>query len=287
MRRLALACLLLFCLLPARATDCPQHFAFGQPPVLVKASLEDRTRELCFRAFAVLHSGVSRTPLWAAEHLVRANLEAARALVRRDAFHAEKRLPADERAKLSDFVRSGLERGHLAPNADFGDPESQAESFSLANIVPQDHASNVGLWAGIESAVRQLAIAEGELYVVTGPAFVGGEIGSLKGRVLIPTHLWKAVYSPKRQQAGVYLVTNDDTKSYSALSLADLERLVGIRALPALPQGLRDTAMELPRPRSQHGPRKKKGATTPEPEEFSLGDAARRALGRLLRSLSK
>ena len=53
----SLARLLLFCLLPARAADCPQHFAFGQPPVLAKASLEARTRELCFRAFAVLHSG--------------------------------------------------------------------------------------------------------------------------------------------------------------------------------------------------------------------------------------
>lgn len=40
-----------------------------------------------------MHSGVTRGPLWSAEHLVRANVEAARELVRRDSFHAEDALP--------------------------------------------------------------------------------------------------------------------------------------------------------------------------------------------------
>ena len=203
MRRLALFFLILSsCAFPVRASDCPGHYAGGQAPVIVKASLKPHAQEVCFQAFGVMHSGVSRGPLWSAEHLVRANVEDAETLPRKDSFHAEPRLPRDERAELADYTRSGFDRGHMSPNGDMPDWTAQGESFSLANMVPQIHANNAGIWAGIEAAVRRLAIQEGEVYVVTGPAFIGSEIGSLKNRVLIPTHLWKVVYSPRRQQAG-------------------------------------------------------------------------------------
>ena len=59
------------------ATDCPEHYAGGKPPTIFKASLKPRTQELCFTAFAVMHSGVSRGPLWSAEHLLRGEVDAA------------------------------------------------------------------------------------------------------------------------------------------------------------------------------------------------------------------
>jgi len=58
----------------------------------------------------------------------------------------------------------------MSPNADFATRSAQAESFSLANMVPQVHANNAGIWAGIEGVTRQLALQEGELYVVSGGA---------------------------------------------------------------------------------------------------------------------
>ena len=64
--------------------------------------------------------------------------------------------------------------------------------------------------------------------------------------MLALTHGWKVVDSPKRQQAGVYLVANDDTKTYSALSVTDLEQLVGLQTLPGMPRRVRDTTVELP-----------------------------------------
>ena len=45
-----------------------------------------------------------------------------------------------------------------------------------------------------------MALDEGEVYVVTGPAFLGAELQSLKGRVLVPTHIFKAVYMPVAQR---------------------------------------------------------------------------------------
>ena len=141
----------------AAPTGCPQFFPHGNAPDLVNPKLLPKTRKICYSAFAVLHSGITRTPLWAAEHLTRKGLDAAVATERKDTFHEEPRLPPDERADLDDYARSGFDRGHLAPAADMPDEQAQHESFSLANMIPQDPQSNRGLWSGIESAVRGLA----------------------------------------------------------------------------------------------------------------------------------
>ncbi|MDD2729536.1 DNA/RNA non-specific endonuclease [Malikia sp.] len=267
----------------AAGTDCPQHFADGQPPQLVNAKLKPRTQELCFEAFAVLHSGVSRTPVYAAEHLTRKNLQAAKELSRKDSFHAEDRLPERDRAELSDYARSGYDRGHMAPNADMPTRKAQGESFSLANMVPQIHENNAGVWAGIEAAARQLASDEGELYVISGPAFVGQDIQQV-GRVLVPTHVWKVLYSPKQQRAGAYLVSNDKTKDYSVLSIAELQKLAGINPLPALPQQAREQAMNLPKPQGNRGGGDKK-ADGKAPEEGSMLDGLLRLLLELFKGI--
>ena len=279
-----MACLAASLALPAgAATQCPAHFAAGSAPVVANPKLQSRTQEVCFEAFAVLHSGISRTPLYSAEHLTRVNLEAAQDLPRKDSFHPEAALPKQDRAELKDYARSGYDRGHMSPNADFATRSAQAESFSLANMVPQVHANNAGIWAGIEGATRQLALKEGELYVVSGPAFIGSDIKQI-GRVLVPTHVWKVLYSPKQQRAGAYVVTNDETREYSALSVADLEKMVGLQLLPGLPQKVRDAGMELPKPVSPHD-KKSKGQKGAAPEEFTLKDFSRHILDAIGRAI--
>ncbi|CAM3319157.1 DNA/RNA non-specific endonuclease [Polaromonas hydrogenivorans] len=265
------------------ATRCPEHFAAGAAPTVTNSKLKARTQEVCFEAFAVLHSGISRTPLYSAEHLTRANVEAAGELSRKDSFHPESTLPAQDRAELSDYARSGYDRGHMSPNADFATRTAQAQSFSLANMVPQVHANNAGIWAGIEGATRQLATSEGEIYVVSGPAFIGTGIKQV-GNVLVPTHIWKVLYSPKQQRAGAYIVTNDETREYSTASVSDLEKMVGISLLPGLPQQVRDGGMDLPKPSSAHGKKPKAKKGQPE-EEFTLKDFSRSILDAIGRAI--
>ena len=160
-----------------------------------------------------------------AEHLKRSNLEAAKTLSRKDSFHPESTLPSQDRAELRDYARSGYDRGHMSPNGDMLDRSAQAESFSLANMVPQVHVNNAGVWAGIEGATRQLALNEGEVYVVSGPAFIGNDLQRI-GNVLVPTHVWKVLYSPAQKKAGAYIVTNDETREYSAVSVTDLGKMI-------------------------------------------------------------
>lgn len=48
----------------AAPTSCPNHYAGGNAPDLVNAKLSAKTREVCYTGYGLLHSGVTRTPLY-------------------------------------------------------------------------------------------------------------------------------------------------------------------------------------------------------------------------------
>src|SRR5471030_2641141 len=77
----------------ASDSNCPANFAGGKAPVITKQSLLQKSHELCLHSFGVLHSGLTRTPLWSAEHLTRGRVQQAHEQVRRNAFHPERSLP--------------------------------------------------------------------------------------------------------------------------------------------------------------------------------------------------
>ncbi len=234
----------------AQGAGCPSHYLDGRAPEIRNQKLAVATRELCYGVFGVMHSGVTRTALWSAEYLQADNLEAAQGLERDNAFHAEPRLPRAQRAELSDYARSGLDRGHLAPNGDMPDRRAQRESFSLANMVPQDRDHNRHIWAPIEGAVRKMAKKEGALYVITGPAFLGSNLRKV-GNVLVPSHLYKVVYSPRQKAAAAWFVENRGDAAIQVIPVAELERIVGIELLPSLTQRQKERMLALPKIRQR------------------------------------
>ncbi len=250
LRLLPLA-LLLALSVQARAAPatCPQFFPGGQPPVLVNPKLQSRTTLLCNDAYAALASGVTHGALWSAEHPTAASLEAARGTERVNDFHPDERLPVADQAQVEDYRRSGYDRGHMTPSGDMPGAAAQDQSFSLANMVPQTPQLNRGIWEGIESAVRHLTEREGELFLVTGPAFVGQELKSIgPDGVLVPSSTWKAVYDPRTGGAGVYVCKNTRTPTCEVVSVAALVQAVGVDPFPALSPAAKATAMALPEP---------------------------------------
>lgn len=211
-------------------TGCSRFFFKGQPPVIVNPQMAGGNTSLCFRAFAVEHSPKSRTALWSAEVLTPTTVVMASRLERDDEFHPEGRLKPAERAELKDYRRSGYDRGHLAPSADMPTPESQAESFSLANMIPQIPELNRGDWADLEKTLRRQA-RQGTMYVVTGPGF-RGKAFFVGGRVMVPSHVWKAVLFPKTG-AGVYVASNSLRPQWHTMSLAEFTAAFGIDPFPA------------------------------------------------------
>ncbi|ABF13127.1 endonuclease G, mitochondrial [Cupriavidus metallidurans] len=250
-RQLTVALLLAVTAAAASAKDaaqCGNILEAGKPAASRPAA---NTKLLCYRAYAVLYSPQTRTALWSAERLTAAAADAARTLPRDSDFYEEDRLPAGERAQRRDFVRSGYDRGHLAPSGDFGDKASQAESFSLANVVPQNSTSNRRTWSHIETSTRKLARQYGAIHVVTGPAFTNAA-RMLNGRVRIPDYLWKAIYVPG-VGAAAYVVRNDATQAYSVISISELSRFTGIDPFPALAPTKRGVALDLPPPTPHPG----------------------------------
>jgi endonuclease G, mitochondrial len=242
--------------LSARAQDgeCLKQLHASTLPTLINQSLGAKSRRLCYSEFVLLHSGVARTAIWSAERLTAGRIQAASQLTRpsSSAFHAEKRLPKSERSELDDYMESGFDRGHMSPNGDMSTEGAQQESFSLANMVPQHPCHNEVMWEGIESAVRDIALSGVEVFVVTGPAFLGDNIETLDERVAIPTNIFKAIFIPSRNMAGAYWTPNDGSQKQEHVSIARLQELIGIDVFPNADVIVKRTPMALPQGTPHH-----------------------------------
>ena len=217
-------------------TACPQFFANGKPPVVAP---RPTNRALCFDAFAILHSGESKTAVFVAEKLNRASMADAHEK-RTNRFFADARLRSAERATLDDYKGSGFDRGHMAPAGDMPTAQAMAQSFSLANMVPQAPEHNRGVWKmSVEAATRKYAArATGDVYVITGPVFVPSiaqSSGIGTGQVRVPKYLFKLVYDQSKNRAWAFWQENsDETRASKPISYAELVKRTGIEFLPGL-----------------------------------------------------
>lgn len=211
--------------------QCRQLFPNQTPPP-IHFQQEMKPRALCFDGYAVLHSGVSHTPIYVVEKLNRSVLEPE--VDRTDRFYEEARLPHAERADLNDYQGSGYDRGHMAPAADMGTDQAMAQSFSLANMVPQAPQNNRKTWAKLEKDTRKYVMrAEGDVYVISGPVYDARPSTIGRNRVWVPQHLFKLVYDPNSHRAWAHWIDNtDDAKAGRPISYDELVRRTGVEFLP-------------------------------------------------------
>jgi endonuclease G len=215
-------------------SKCPEHYLGGATPVFQHEKVTARSVELCSIAFAVLHSPLSKGPLYSAEHLTAQAL--ADAPARDNAFHADPRLTHGDRAEMADYDHSGFDRGHMTPSGDAGSAEAQQETFALSNMVPQNPHNNRLPWRLLEEKIRKQTLADGELWIVTGPLFVGDTVQAIgKSKVLVPTHLFKAVYDPAKGTSVVYVVLNKDDPDMHLLTVPVFTQTYAIDPFPGLP----------------------------------------------------
>ena len=220
----------------AHASDfgsCRNEFANGNPPVVRHAETL-QPRALCFDEFAVLHSGNHHTPIYVAERLNSKRLTEAKNKQRTNRFFADARLPKSERAELNDYHGSGFDRGHMAPAGDMATDESMAQSFSLANMVPQFPVNNRRAWASIEKITRHYVMrAAGDVYVITGPVFDGKPPTIGADHVWVPQHLFKLIYDPSTHRAWAHWLDNtNEARVGKPISYEELVRRTGIEFMP-------------------------------------------------------
>ena len=69
--------------------------------------------------------------------------------------------------------------------------------------------------------------------MVTGPVFNGRNVSVINDRVMIPSHMWKAIMIPGKG-ATVYLASNTDYPIWKTMSVSDFVRFSGIDPFPGL-----------------------------------------------------
>ena len=150
-------------------------------------------------------------------------------------------------ALFSDYTRSGYDRGHLAPAADFKHSyEQMRETFYMSNISPQNREFNAGIWNDLEKLVRVWANRYEKIYVVTGPVLKPGlkTIGKVN-KVAVPQQFYKIVlYAKPPYLKGIAFLLNNEPSSIplskTVVSIDSVENLTGIDFFPLLPDDIED-----------------------------------------------
>lgn len=165
---------------------------------------------------------------------------------RRNNFNADP-LVRSGSAHRQDYRQSGFDRGHLAPAADL-DFSRQAldESFYMSNISPQHPSFNRGGWKELEEMVRQWALEEDSLWVVSGPVLQQRlkKIGI--NQVSIPAYFYKIILDSRQAELKIisFLLPNkkiDKELRYWVVPVDSVEALSGLDFFPQLPDALEDS----------------------------------------------
>ena len=157
-----------------------------------------------------------RNPAWVAEHITPESLSQNNGDRSHSTFYEEETIPAAFRAKLSDYFRSGYDRGHQVPAADAKwSQDAMNDTFSLANMCPQvGEGFNRDYWAHFEDFCRKLTRKYPSVRIVTGPLYlpkrdpadgkwkVTYEVIGNPPNVAVPTHFYKVIFAEDGKEGG-------------------------------------------------------------------------------------
>lgn len=180
------------------------------------------TMELCRAEYEVGYSTELKSPLWVGETLTAAEVKSQE--IRKNMFKADPNLPLGSKAMLSDYSKSGYDRGHMFPAGDAATDQGLAESFYLSNMVPQAKELNRGEWSQLEKNLREYAVKKQVIYIFTGPIFSSAPETIGDNRLPVPVELYKVVYEAYSNEVFTLIVPNQQITSLSPY-VSNLETL--------------------------------------------------------------
>lgn len=149
---------------------------------------------------------------------------------RQDKFAPDPLLAADTDL-ANDYIRSGFDRGHMAPAADnkCSGKKAMEESFYFSNMAPQYGQLNRGDWKTLEIETRELAKSLDSIKVWTGSVGKQKRIGS----VYVPTKCWKVIYIKKNKEYRAYIFENNQSKAdginNNRVNIKEVEKLTNFK----------------------------------------------------------
>jgi endonuclease G len=143
-----------------------------------------------------------------------------------------------------DYTRSGYDRGHLAPAADFRwNEQAMNESFYMSNMTPQIPAFNRGIWNNLEKQVRDWALEKDTLYIVTGAVLHKGLPTIGTSNVTVPERFYKVILqhnSTTNSGVGFVIPNEGSTEPLESfeVTIDSVEHITGLDFFPALPDSI-------------------------------------------------
>lgn len=199
---------------------------------------QDTTTILHHSGFSLCYAEQHKQSRWVCYYLDSARMK--KVVSRTDNFKPDP-LIQNGTATVSDYRKSGYDRGHLAPAADMAWSEiSMHESFYFSNISPQIPAFNRGVWKRLEEQVRNWVNDTTTLFITTGPV-LKDSLPCIGTGVSIPKAYYKALLSVSKSgniKSIAFILENASSTApltNFALSVDSLENLTGLDFFYALP----------------------------------------------------
>ncbi|EMR09040.1 hypothetical protein PNEG_02812 [Pneumocystis murina B123] len=192
----------------------------------------------------------TRVPSWSATELTSESLKSGKSNRKYSKFKEDETIDPKFRAKLSDYFRSGYDRGHIIAAADVRfSQDALDETFYLTNISPQvGEGFNRNYWLYYEEFSRSLTSKFESVSIINGPLYLPKEDSDGKWRVTyemignppnvaVPTHFFSIIYAKDSSDdsvaVGSFVIPNtaidDNTKlSEFIVPINAIERASGL-----------------------------------------------------------
>ncbi|NOQ35921.1 MAG: DNA/RNA non-specific endonuclease [Methylococcaceae bacterium] len=215
----------------------PAHSFQGVPQAQSWLTPSTFTRNFRSDAFLVGYSDMRGNPLWVS-YKIKPVPKNAKRLKRPSRFNKDWR--SFNKVTHDDYLRSGYDRGHMAPNYAISrlyGKQAQLETFTMTNITPQKPKLNRKLWQRLEAAeIGHFTKLADEIWVTTGTVFTGDKKYLKNGsNVEIPDAFYK-VYAMKPKKGEVKLlaflmpqkVKGNESLAKFVVSIDKIEELTGL-----------------------------------------------------------
>ncbi|MEI6577105.1 MAG: DNA/RNA non-specific endonuclease [Bacteroidota bacterium] len=188
--------------------------------------------------YSFLFSDIHKQSVWVAYELTAA--ETHKIYKRSNKFIPDPAVKSGTATDL-DYKKSGYDRGHLAPAADMEwSQQSMQESFYYSNMSPQQPSFNRGIWNELEQQVREWAIEDGSIYIVTGPVLNQGLPTIGPDRVSVPKYFYKVILDytePEIKGIGFIIPNQASTLPVEnfAVTIDSVEKFTGLDFFTKIP----------------------------------------------------
>ena len=193
--------------------------------------------------YVVGYSDTMKNPLWAAYRVFPVTDLASPP--RPPRFEMDLRTQA--KVKPQDYIDSGYDRGHMAPNyaiATRCGAAAQLETFLMSNIAPQKPILNRELWRRLEHRISEGYGQKGEVWVLCGPIF-DKQPAKMRSGIPVPRAFYQIITDTRAGQMRVmaFIVPQKIFKRAHATpyltSVEEVEKQTGLDFLSALPDDVK------------------------------------------------